>query len=322
MNAPAVDPVGVSPPGVDAACPDAAALRVPARLNMLILAGAGAASLTLLWVASHTEPWWLRIGAALAFSFTANTLFALLHESVHGLLLPDGKWNRRLGRVAAAFFPTSLTLQRGFHLTHHRNNRSPQERFDYIEPGDIAWAKRLHWYGILTGLYWVVTQVGLVIYLIAPVLLRIPVLRQATSRLARQSSSRAYLEVFDHVDGITVRTELLASFAFQALVFLALDLSVVGWALCYAAFAVHWSGLQYADHAFSPLDPRDGAWDLRANPVSRALFLNYHYHLAHHRHPNTPWLHLGRFVDPAVPRPTFLRIWLSMWRGPRRLPAP
>lgn len=288
---------------------------------MLLLAAAGLASLSLLWVASHADSWWLSIGAALAFSYTANTLFALLHESVHGLLLPSAKWNRRLGRVASAFFPTSLTLQRGFHLTHHRNNRSPQERFDYIEPGDIAWAKRLHWYGILTGLYWVVTQLGLLVYLVAPVLLRIPVLRRASSRLARQSSSRAYLEVFDHVDGVTVRVELLASFAFQALAFVALDLSFAGWALCYASFAVHWSGLQYADHAFSPLDPQDGAWNLRASGFSRAMFLNYHYHLAHHRHPNTPWLYLGQYVDRSEPQPSFLRIWLTMWRGPRRLPA-
>ena len=56
--------------------------------------------------------------------------------------------------------------------------------------------------------------------------------------------------------------------------------------------------------------------------LSRLLFLNYHHHLAHHRHPNTPWLYLGEFVDRSEPQPSFLRIWLSMWRGPRRLPTP
>jgi fatty acid desaturase len=295
-------------------------VKIPARLNLLLLVSAGAACITLLWVASHGALA-VQLAAALAFSFTANTMFSLMHESVHGLLLANAKANRWAGRVAAAFFPTSLSLQRAFHLTHHRNNRSPQERFDYIEPGDIAWAKRIQWYGILTGLYWVMTQLGLLVYLVAPVFLRIPLLRRASSRFARQSSSSAYLEVFDHVDGRVVRLELLASFAFQALLVLALDLSVTGWALCYAAFAVHWSGLQYADHAFSPLDPQDGAWNLRANPLSRALFLNYHHHLAHHRHPNTPWLYLGQYVDESAKRPSFLAIWLAMWRGPRRLPA-
>src|SRR5688572_20154127 len=123
-------------------------MKIPARLNMLLLAASGAANLALLYVASHANSWWLQLGAALVFSFTANTMFSLMHESVHGLLLPDARWNRRAGRVAAAFFPTSLTLQRGFHLTHHKNNRSPLERFEYIEPGDIAWAKRVQWYGI------------------------------------------------------------------------------------------------------------------------------------------------------------------------------
>ena len=70
-------------------------------------------------------------------------------------------------------------------------------------------------------------------------------------------------------------------------------------AVCYAAFAINWSSLQYTDHAFSKLDVRDGAWNLRVNPSTRLLFLNYHHHLAHHRHPQVPWIHLGRFVDPA-----------------------
>jgi fatty acid desaturase len=294
---------------------------IPARLNLLLLAVASVASAALLWLASHAESWLVLGGAAVAFSFTANTLFSLMHESVHGLLHPRASWNRWGGRFAAAFFPTSLTLQRGFHLTHHRNNRSPQERFDCIEPGDIAWAKRLHWYGILSGLYWVVTQLGLLLYLVAPMLLRVPVLRRMGSRIAEQSSSREYLKVFDEADGLTARGELLGCLAFQSVMLGMLNLDFAGWAWCYAAFAVHWSALQYADHAYSPLDAHDGAWNLRVNPVSRALFLNYHYHRAHHRHPQTPWLYLARHVDPAEPQPSFLGMWLSMWRGPRRVSA-
>jgi len=292
---------------------------IPGRLNLLLLAVAAAASSGLLAAASHADGWPLRIAAAVAFSFTANTLFSLMHEAVHGLLHPVPSINRMAGRFAAAFFPTSLTLQRGFHLTHHRNNRSPLERFDYIEDGDIAWLKRAQWYAILTGLYWAVTVLGLAIYLISPVLLRVPVLRRASSRAARQTSSGAYLQVFDSVDGRVARLELLMSLAVQLTLVFALNLTFSGWALCYAAFAVHWSALQYADHAYSPLDPHDGAWDLRVNPVTRALFLNYHYHRAHHRHPQTPWLHLEKMIDRADPQPSFLRVWLSMWRGPRRL---
>src|SRR4029077_18024161 len=75
---------------------------IPARLNLLLLAAASIASATLLYVASHATLGW-KIAAAVAFSFTANTLFSLLHESVHGLLHPVDRLNRWGGRWAAAF---------------------------------------------------------------------------------------------------------------------------------------------------------------------------------------------------------------------------
>src|SRR5262249_55879947 len=124
----------------------------------------------------------------------------------------------------------------------------------------------------------------------------------------------------DRASRTTIRFETIVAIAAQAAMFIVLDLHWSGWLACYAAFAIHWSSLQYADHAFSPLDVRNGAWNLRVTPVSRLFFLNYHHHLAHHQNPHVPWLYLGRFVDPAIERPLFWRIYLSMWRGPRPLP--
>ena len=77
-------------------------MNIPARLNLLLLAVAAASSAALLWLASHAGALWLQLAAALAFSFTANTLFSLMHESVHGLLLPDPRGNRWAGRFASA----------------------------------------------------------------------------------------------------------------------------------------------------------------------------------------------------------------------------
>jgi hypothetical protein len=117
-----------------------------------------------------------------------------------------------------------------------------------------------------------------------------------------------------------VRLEILLTAGVQALAWTALDLSFSGWVACYVAFAVNWSALQYADHAWSELDVRDGAWNLRVNPTIQYIFLNYHHHRAHHQHPEVPWIHLGHYVDFSEPRPSFLRIYLSMWRGPRPMP--
>ncbi len=302
------------------------AFPIPALLNVGILAAATAACIGLLWLASHDVRPAVVTVAAVAFSFTANTLFSLLHEAVHGVFHPDPAINRWAGRWAASFFPTSFGLQRGMHLVHHRNNRGETERFDYISPGDVAWLRYAQWYSILTGLYWVISVAGVAIYFVTPAGVRNKTMgastwRRTDSRVATQTASREYLAVFDDLDPVTTRLEVLGAIGLHAALFLGFDLTVAGWAACYGAFGLHWSSLQYADHAFSPLHRTDGAWDLDVNPISRAFFLNYHDHRAHHRNPRAPWIHLPDLVDQKAERPTFFGVWRSMWAGPRPLPA-
>ena len=304
----------------------AAATRViPGRLNLALLALVAVVDAGALWWASHAiktdAGWWWVATAAIVFSFANNTAFALLHEAVHGVLHEKKPVNRWAGRFAAALFPTGLLVQRAFHITHHRNNRSRFEQFDYIHPGDVKWLKYAQWYAILTGVYWLVTVLGVVAFALVPQALRIRLLRGQESRVAGQTSSGPYLDALDALPPVAARLELLGSALFQTGLFLALDLSWQGWLVCYAAFALNWSSLQYADHAFSPLDKDTGAWNLRVHPLVGRIFLNYHFHLAHHQHPNASWIHLPRLADPETPRPHFLSIWWSMWRGPRPFPG-
>lgn len=289
---------------------------LPERLNRGLLGLASLASALLLFGASHADSAWQVVACAIGFSLTANTLFSLLHEAVHGLFSAHRGVNEWAGRWAAAWFPTGLAMQRAFHLTHHRNNRSAAEQFDVFHAGDVRWLKRAQWYAILTGLYWLIAVVGVLAHLVVPRTLRSRLLRLVGSKAAQQTSAQAYLGALDDLDPITSRLEALASFAFQAALFWALDLSFIGWAACYGAFAFSWSSLQYTDHAFSPLDARTGAWNLSVGPVMRAFFLNYHFHLAHHERPSLPWIHLGR---NAAPGPRFLDVWREAWRGPREV---
>lgn len=243
-------------------------------------------------------------------------MFSLLHESVHGIGHSNRHVNEWLGRIAAAFFPTALSIQRVFHLGHHAHNRTALEQFDYVHPGDRKLLKYAQWYTILTGVYWLFVPLGTLLFAIWPRLLE----RLATARYAEQTGASSVFAGLEHAPRTRVRLEVLLTVAIQATLWLALDLRPGGWLACYAAFAINWSSLQYADHAFSALDVRNGAWNLRVNPLTRLLFLNYHHHLAHHQHPHVPWLHLGTLVDRRVERPWFWRIYLSMWRGPRTFP--
>jgi len=288
---------------------------IPGTLNVALALGASGTCAALLFGASHAASWPGRLGYAVAFSFVANTVFSLLHEAVHRTLHRNRLVNEAVGMVAAALFPTSLTFQRICHLGHHRRNRTDAEMFEMYGPGDNRFLKALQMYGILTGFYWTLAPLGCVLFLVAPGLFALP--KRATAVEVRQTGLAAMLSGFEgDIPGARIRLEVLFAAAFQALLFLALGLTFAGWLTCYWAFALNWGALQYADHAWTIRDIRNGAWNLRVNPIVRALFLNYHHHLAHHQHPNVPWIHLGRLVDEAAPRPRFLSIYLRMWKGP------
>src|ERR1051326_2095352 len=287
-------------------------MRIPGGLNVALSFVAAAAACALLWLVSHADSLLVCLLGAVAFSYVNNTLFALLHESVHGVFHRAERVNDAFGRWLAAFFPTSFTLQRYFHLGHHRRNRSEAERFDYIAPGENRLLKTIEWYGILTGFFWLCPPLACVLFFVGA-------LRAEHAPWSRQTGFDGMVDGLERLPGLPIRLEILFAALWQLALFRALHLTWSGWLLCYAAFAINWSSLQYADHAWSPLDAARGAWNLRVNPVVRALFLNYHHHRVHHENPKVPWVHLPRFVDGAEPRPSFLRIYLSMWRGPRRL---
>ncbi len=294
--------------------------EIPVGLNMVIAGLALSAWAGLLWLASHTSSWMVVLAAAWGFSYVNNTSFSLLHEAVHGIFHPNRRLNDWAGRILAATFPTGFQFQRQCHMGHHARNRTEVEQFDYIRPGDNKIWKYLQWYTILTGLYWLSVVIGWLLFLVCPWIYRLSVFSGEHSQIAHQSSTDAMLSSMFKGPTLKMRFEMLLTVVLQALMFVLLDLSALGWCCCYAAFAFRWSGLQYADHAWSELDLYDGAWNLRVNPIVRMFFLNYHFHKAHHQHPTVPWIHLPRYVDRGENQPSFLSIYLQMWRGPRPMP--
>lgn len=294
--------------------------RLPELLNVVLLLGASGVASAMLHLASHRS-WPVALLAALVFSYANHMLYALLHEAVHGAFHSNRWLNDAAGRWSAAFFPTSYRLQRAFHLTHHRFNRTPSEQWDYLRPGDNRFLKLAQWYAILTGLYWLFLPLVSLLYLVWPRLLEVALLRN--SSLAQQTSSDNYLAALDGLDRRRARSDVLFAVGLQTLLFVVLSLNWGGWLLCYAAFAFNWSSLQYADHAFSPLDVKNGAWNLRTHRLVRALLLNYPLHRAHHQHPEASWIELPRLVDPnEEPQPGYLENWLRMWRGPQQIDEP
>ena len=77
-----------------------------------------------------------------------------------------------------------------------------------------------------------------------------------------QTSADDYIGILDTLPA-AARLEVLAALAWQGLLLWLMGGHLAAWLACYAAFGLLWSSLQYTDHAFSPLDRRNGAWNLR-----------------------------------------------------------
>jgi fatty acid desaturase/membrane-associated phospholipid phosphatase len=288
--------------------------------NWAILGVAALGCAGLLWIAAHGGSTLATIAAATGFAFLANTMFSLLHEAVHGKFDRDPAHNAAAGHIAAGFFPTSFTLQSVLHLTHHRNNRSEVERFDYIGPDENVPLKTMQWFTILTGLYWLSIPLFWVFYCFFGTLIPWRLLMPSEGRFARQTSAGAFLDSARELPISRIRIELAASVAMQAGLFWLLDLTVVSWFACYFAFGLMWSSLQYADHAFSALDRHEGAWNLKVSRATHVLFLFYHDHLEHHRDVKVRWQDLPQAAGNA-PKRGWLAMLYLMWRGPRLLPG-
>jgi len=220
---------------------------IPNTLNIALSLLAAASACALLWLVAHAQHLAVRLLGAIAFSYVNNTLFSLLHESVHGVFHRSPRVNDRFGRWLAAFFPTSFTLQRYFHLGHHRRNRSKAERFDYIAPGESALLKKVEWYGVLTGVYWLCPPLSCVLFFAGA-------LHAKHAPWSRQTGFDGMVDGVERLPGLPVRLEILFAALWQIALVRALHLTGAGWLLCYSAFAINWSSLQYADHAWSPLD--------------------------------------------------------------------
>ncbi len=290
-------------------------ISIPSGWNLLITLGACLLALYCLWGASKADTVLIKVGYAIGFSLVGNTIFSLLHEAVHRILHHKKSVNDILGQILAQFFPTGFHFQRAFHLGHHRRNRTDVELFDQYGPDDNKLLKFTQLYTVLLGLYWTAAPLGGLLYLISPSLLNSSLFRSQKPSI-RALSMDAMLSGLDQVKGGRIRSELFLTFLFQLGLFYFLHLHFLSWLLCYWCFAVLWGSLQYADHAWSQRDIRNGAWNLKVNFFIHWVFLHYHHHLAHHQHPSIPWIHLRHFVDTSQPRPTHFSIWLRMWKGP------
>lgn len=286
---------------------------IPGRLNLLLIVVQMLVALSILTTASRANNLFILISLAVVFAFVMQMGFCLAHESVHRKLHPNRAVNIGAGVLAFALFPGSLHFFEVAHLLHHRRNRSNDELEDYVLPGENPWVKRIMYYLLISGLFWLLLPVSSIVVAMIP---------RNRMRLPRPSDDagafRKFVQFLNGVKPSRVRRDLLVTATLWAAAFPLLHLRLAAVAVCYAAFGFSWASQQYIYHVRTPRHAVLGALDLKLWPPLRCLYLNFNYHLTHHLAVWVPWNHLPSFV-PQQPKRGYLSTYLSLWQPPESL---
>lgn len=240
--------------------------------------------------------------------------WALIHEAVHGHLLPGRRANELAGRALAILFLAPFAALRFGHLSHHTLNARATERPELYDPASTPRLRAaLAYYSrLLGGLYLFEVLSGPLSFLPRSVL------RPLVRRVFYEGSAEA-MGMAERAERRLLAPDTLRAIRLDALLvmgLLAFSIALYGpaWpvlitALLARAFLV--SLMDNAPHYGGPLaDPGQG-YDMRASRLLSLLVLHTNLHGTHHRYPGLPWTELptafaaegGRFDGHYLLRP-------------------
>lgn len=217
--------------------------------------------------------------------------WGLIHEGIHGQLLPSRRANEAAARLLAIGLAIPFDAVRFGHLMHHRFTREAFDRPDVDDARGPRWLRRIAWYvRLLGGLY--------VAELLAPLLAFVPArLAQALVERgvgAQGNEGRHVQRLFanhaaDPVRRRRARRDGLSSLALYGLAF---ALYGKAWLVLVAAMYLRGLWLSLADnlpHYGVALDEPGRARDFRVPRGMGWLLMNHHLHRQHHLYPTLPW---------------------------------
>jgi fatty acid desaturase len=272
-------------------------------MNAIIFILLVAANLFQFLIVPVLSPAWALTLIPLAF--TSNTLWAMIHEGIHG---HTPRWQ---GRILACVFGSSFTFLASAHLTHHALNRTKAERLEIVPPGEPMWKARLRYYFFLAG--------GLYLSeLFVPLAFVLPFM--SLMRIAARSDKFTESLIYR----ACVKSHQIFLESLCALTLLGVSAYLYGerWSLLVGiifarAFFISW--LDYIYHYGSALDRDEGVFNLWLPAPLRVLLLNFNMHRSHHHSTSTDWRDLP--TSRLLTNATFFQAALRVWRGPVRQPS-
>jgi fatty acid desaturase len=286
---------------------------IPGRLNLAIALVQLVSAWSLLAIASRAASTATLVLVAIAFAFVMQLGFCLAHEAVHRKLYRQRRVNLWTGVTLFTLFPGSFHFFEVAHLLHHKRNRSNDELEDYVLPGETPWLKRVMYYLLICGLFWLLVPLSSIgIALIPRSRIRLPDFDEDSGAFRR------FVQFVNQVRPGRVRRDVLLTIALWSIAIPLLHLRLAPVAICYAAFGFSWASQQYIYHVRTPRHAVLGALDLRVWTPIRWLYLNFNYHLTHHIAVWVPWIHLPAVAEQE-PTSGYLETYARLWRPPQTL---
>jgi fatty acid desaturase len=228
---------------------------------------------------------------ALPLVMSTPTHWGLIHESIHGQLLPQRRPNEWLGRILAIAFVLPYDAVRFGHLMHHRFTREPHDRPDVHDGVTHPLLARIGYYAhLLGGMYLMELALPLLTFLPATWVCRIVARKLRSEEPAAQDVQRLFVGFAGNQDRRTrMRRDWLLSAALHAGVFY---LYGAWWPALAITMYLRGVWLSVADnlpHYDVMLDEPERARNFRVSAIWRPVLMNHHLHRLHHRYPTLPW---------------------------------
>jgi fatty acid desaturase len=282
---------------------------IPANLNIGLATLVVVACLTLLWASGQVRNWWALGLLSAAYAFVMTTGYALCHEAEHDILHPKKAVNDVAGMIVSLFFPASFQLRRQGHIGHHLRNRTDDEAFDlYFEGENPAW-KRVQFYGILTGFFWLMIVISNFVAVINP--------KWLAKRIALDRPTAALQETLNPRYFRLIQLEAVLVFLVHGLMIYFFKIPILHYLAVMSGFGFLWSTLQYLHHYGTVRDVQKGARNVQTWRVFDLIWLNHHWHLNHHLNPTVSWIYLPILKPEGFQPPApFWKTYFRQWCGP------
>ncbi|GAB7526821.1 fatty acid desaturase [Paraburkholderia sp. 2C] len=229
------------------------------------------------------------------------THWGLIHESIHGQLLPRHTANENVGRLLSILLALPFDAVRFGHLMHHRFTREPYDQPDIHHAGERRWLARLRYLAMLCGGFYLIELLSPCIAFL-PVKLVQRLLHDGFNANGEQGDEirRRFVD-FASAERRRKQTRLdfLATLAIYGAAF-----ALYGrwWPVLVLICYLRGIWISLADnmpHYGVALDRPGRAHNFRLARGWRIVVMNHHLHGLHHLHPTLPWSALPRLAAGA-----------------------